>query len=250
MTTMIRAFEAARINEIINDPNVHPFIAERGTGPLDMAPLLEDRRNVLLMEERQRGGILFHWLDGGLYEAHTSFLPQARGPTALNFARDAISWMMTHTDCIELVTKVPVFNGAAVAFAVAAGMISDFERPDAWNGPDGVCYVRYYSLSYQGWMAHAPGNGECGSSLHKILERAGSHVDHGIDLAHECHVGASILTAQAGQLDKAVVFYNRWARRAGYAPVRIVAKDPPIIDIGNALILIGQGDVEVLKCQK
>jgi hypothetical protein len=246
---MKRVFDATRINEIINDPNVHRFVAEKGAGHLDMGPLLEDRRNILLMDDKDNGGILFHCLDAGLYEAHTSFLPQARGAGALKFAREAITWMMARTDCIELATKVPDFNQQAVMFATAAGMVFDFQRSKAWHGPDGLCAVRYYSLSYQGWAATALGNAERGRRFHDALERFGAHIEHGSDPVHDLHVGAAVETARGGQIEKAIVFYNRWAVRTGYHPVRLVAKEPPIVDIGNALVLISETDIEVLKCR-
>ena len=53
----------------------------------------------------------------------------------------------------------------------------------------------------------------------------------------------------AGQVDKAIILYNRWARFAMYAQIRLVSRDPLIIDQHDALILVQGQDFEVLKCR-
>jgi hypothetical protein len=247
-TRVRRVFDATEINPIVNHPEVFPRVAEWGSNPIDLAALIADHRNVMLMGIG--GGIFFHFLDIGLYEAHTAFLPEHHGLETLDFARDAITWMMTNTDCIELVTKVPVFNRPAMTFTLAAGLTFDFERQDAWNGPDGRCGVRYYSMSYQRWAANAAGLVDIGAKFHVKLHAECSGDEHPDDLAHDQHVGAAIAAAMGGQVDKAIVFYNRWGARAGYAPIRLASRpgEPAIINIGTALIYVGADGVEVLKC--
>jgi hypothetical protein len=54
----------------------------------------------------------------------------------------------------------------------------------------------------------------------------------------------------AGQPEKGIIVYNRWARFAGFAPMALVAKDPLIIDLGHIVVQIVDGvTIRGLKCR-
>jgi len=250
--TIRRVFDAAVINPIVNHPAVRPWVAAIPHGDIDLTDALADERNVLLMIDG--GGIFFAQLFPGIYEAHTQFLPSVRGPAAMSATREAIHWMFTRTDAMEILTKVPQHNRAADLWARASGGTLDFERADAWQTEAGLVSVRYYALRYADWVRKAAGLVEKGAWFHDHLEaektRIGSrNAVHGDDPAHDRHVGAAVEMIMAGQVIKGVSLYNRWAAFAGYVPIGVVSFDPLTIDIGEALIRITGATFEVLPCQ-
>src|SRR5882724_9813525 len=78
---VVRSFDAADINPILNDPSILPSVTIPGIEVIDAAPIVADPRNVLLMAEG--GGILFIADEPAIYEVHTNFLPKFRGRHAI-----------------------------------------------------------------------------------------------------------------------------------------------------------------------
>lgn len=240
--SLARGFDAAAINAVINDPSVFPWVAMPGTTHLDLAPLLVDRRNVLLMAGGT-GGFFFEQHEPGIYEIHSFFLPAMRGGAALAAFAEAMEWMFCRTDCMEVLTKVPVNNFAADGFAQRVGAVLEFERANAWPTDKGLVGVNYYAMRYPDWVRTAAGLEERGHWFHQRLEaekeRLGSlNPVHDEDPAHDRHAGACVAMIFGGQPDKAIILYNRWARFAGYALIGLNSRDPLVVDIGEALLQI------------
>ena len=247
-----REFDATRINTVVNDPSVHPWVCLPGQGVLDLSPVVGDPRNVLLMADR--GGLLFVQHEPGVYEVHTQFVKEVRGRAVVEATRAAVHWMFTKTDCMEVLTKVPQGNVAAEALTRLVGGVLDFERSNAWPSDKGQRAVKFYGLRYADWVRSARALEERGHWFHERLEsekaRLGSAaVIHDDDPAHDRHVGAAVEMILSGQVAKAIVLYNRWARFAGYAELRVVSASPVIIDIQEALIAVNGDNFEVIKCQ-
>lgn len=248
-----RSFDATAINAAINHPDVFPWVSVPGMDSIDMTPLVADRRNVLLMGET--GGIFFHWQEPGIYIAHTNFLPgESRGRQALADTRDAIFWMFTAHDGMELLTFVPKPNRVAAMWARAVGAELDFERDAAWPTADGLVPVRYYALRFDRWVRQEkrlPARGEWFHVKLEVEKRRFGVTDplHPHDPEHDRRVGTAVEMIFAGQVDKAIILYNRWARFAGYAQVRLISREPLIIDQQDALILVNGQDFEVLRCR-
>jgi hypothetical protein len=78
---MIRTFDAALVNDFLNDPAIRPTVG--GEGVLDASVLLADRRNVCLLSEA--GGALFAWRGPGVFEGHSFF--RCRGREAISLGR-------------------------------------------------------------------------------------------------------------------------------------------------------------------
>ena len=244
-----REYTADNINAVINHPAVHPWVAVAGQGELDLSGLVEDGSNVLLMADR--GGFMFHRLEPAVYEVHTQFLPEGRGRHALKAARAALHHMFTGTDCMEVLTKCPVNNPATAWMARHLGFTLEFTRPAAWPHEDGLVDVDYYALRYPEWVKSAPGLDERGHWFHDRLHAEKARLglespDHPEDAAHDRHVGACVEMLLAGQPDKALILYNRWARFAGYATLDLASRAPLVIDIRDGLLLINDTDFEVL----
>lgn len=246
-----RHVNATLLNAVVNDASVRPWVGP-GTHELDLSPVVADAANVLLMDEH--GGCLFERVGAGTYEVHTQFLPEGRGPAALQAVRDALHWMFTQTDAIEIQTKVPVNNIPALALVKAIGGELHFYRDRVWETAEGLIGVNHYVQTIDAWAGKADTAKAAGEWFHGKLEAAkaqsasGSPV-HDDDEAHDRYVGATVEMILAGQIDKGLWFYNRWARFAGYAAVAQIADSPPVIDIQDAILAIRPNDFEVLLCR-
>jgi len=249
---VVRSFDAKEANRIINDPAILSKIAPSDIDQIDLTEVIANPRNVLLEVE---GGILLFGADieGGRYELHTTFLPDYGGVHALTVSREAYRWMFTHTECMEIVTRVPAVNRAAALMARKIGFIPQFSRHDVWKTLDGYCDVKFYSLSYETWLGMAKDELiESGRRFHRELDAQRAAMGHGEphhpdEDCHDHYVGARCETIYSGQPAKAVVLYNRWARWSGYGQIALISQSPLVIDIGDAVLLIQNGDFKILR---
>ena len=247
-----RSFDAKEANRIINDPSVFPQATPHGLNSIDVTEIISNPRNVLLMAEG--GALLFGAdIDSCIYELHTSFLPDFRGMNALAVSRDAYRWMFTHTDCLQIWTRVPVFNRAAALMARKIGFVPQFTRHNAWQTADGPCDVRFYLLDYHHWL-HLAADGlmASGRRFHRQLDeqRAAMGNDdphHPDEDSHDLYVGVCLETVYGGQPEKAIILYNRWARLSGYGQISLVATNPLVVDIGDAVLLIEDQSFQILR---
>lgn len=248
--SVVREFSAERINAVVNHPGVRPWVG--GSGPLDLSQVVADPRNVLLMGEG--GGLLFIRLADGLYEVHTQFLPEARGPSALAAVLDGLRYMFTRTDCIEVATKVPDGNVGASALIRSIHGTFQFHRPAAFQTATGLVGVKYYSMTLAEWVRNTDSLEAVGEWFHQRLAdakaKAGASLPiHDDDDAHDRYVGAVCEMIIGGQIAKGLEFYRRWAVFAGYVPAQLIAVSPPIIDIGDAILAVRERDFDVLLCR-
>ena len=249
-----RSFDPGDINPIVNDPAVHPVVMLPGDGAVDLSGVIADHRNVLISVAG--GAILFlHDAEPGRYEVHTAFLPEFRGRYAIDASRLAYRAMFTGTDCFTILTRIPVFNRPAALAARHVGFVPLFERRDAWPRPDGTaCALRFYQLTYDDWLrtdaAHLEQSGHA-FHVHFEAERARHGItgprNHPDDVCHDVAAGACIETIYAGQPEKAIMIYNRWARFSGYQQISLIARSPLVIDIGEALLMLGDRSFKVIK---
>lgn len=249
-----RSFEASEINPILNDPGVFEAIKLPGIaiGEMDVSAIVGNPSNVLLMA--QGGGIIFSQAEPGIYDVHTSFLESHRGRHAISASREAYRWMFTHTDCMILQTKVPSFNRAAENFCRMVGATCQFTRKKAWPVEPEPADMSYWSLKYEDWVRGAPLLVAAGRAFHARLDEEFArhralHENHPDEECHDRYVGTCVETIYAGQPEKAVVLYNRWARFAGYGLIAMVSRSPLLIDIGNALLMVENDNFKVIQCR-
>ena len=191
---MRRDFDAVRINRVVNHPEVKRWISQTND-VIDLTPMVTNPRNILLMSDG--GGTLFVNHAPALYELHTQFLPDGRR-LAFRFVREALRWMFLRSDAMELMTRVPIVNEAAVRFTEAFGPIMQHEGPG--NGPFGPCAVRIYRMTWWDWLKTVkwpPVEG----------------------FPDDANALAALACIAEGGIDKGVVLFNRWASVAGYAPI-------------------------------
>lgn len=246
-----RSFDVARFNELANHDAIRPWIG--GKGVLDLAPMVMEPTNVCLLNEH--GGFLCHRLDVGLYEVHSMMLPEGRGENTIECVREGFRYMFCATDCVEIITKCPDGNGAALGIARAAGFQEIFRRERAWdNGGLEAVGISYQSISFARWRNRDLELTKWGKWFHDKLEAAkleqGSELPiHDDDEAHDRAVGASVLMAMSGNPRKAVATYNRWAVFAGYAPIFLASEAPVLIDVVDAVVAPKGADMEVVLCR-
>jgi hypothetical protein len=252
-----REFNPVPVNRILNDPDVFPLIAVPGLEKFDITPQIRDPANYFLCVE---GGCIVFMPDlpgSGLYEVHTNFLPAHRGRYAVRASLEAYRWMFTRTDCMMLQTRVPAFNVAASRFCGVIGATLWFERKSAWTTSEGHAYdLKFYTLSYMDWTRkHPEPLIASGRRFHDRLtferERLG-HPEpevHPDEECHDLHVGACAEMIYGGQPEKAVQVYNRWARFAGYGQIALLQRNPLVIDIGDCVLLVADGNFRVITCR-
>jgi len=243
-----RTLDGGLLNRCANDPAVRPFIGNIAAGELDLSGFLDVPFNVALVFEH--GAFAFEQHEHGRYEVHTFILPAGRGAGVVPASLAAARWMFTHTDAIEILTKVPETNKPADIMCRRAGFAPVFRRESAWE--DGSA-ITFFALTLDAWRERDDETLAMGRAFHEALERAkaavGSHLPtHADDAAHDRAVGASLLMARAGNARKAVHLYNRWARFAGYAPGALLNDAPATFDVGDAIVAFTP-ELEILKCR-
>jgi hypothetical protein len=218
-------------------------------GKIDVSGLIADQRNVLLMAEG--GGIIFAWHEPGIYEVHTNFLKSHRGRNAVRASLAAYRWMFTHTDCMMLLTRVPAFNKAAHSFCLMVGAVRNFDREKIWPTDDGLVDVAYWSLHFDTWVHQTDPLVESGHAFHVKCEQEYARLGkvfpgHPEDEFHDRMAGACCEMIYGGQPDKGIILYNRYARFAGYPGVSLIARDPLVIDTGDAVLQVMDHDFKAI----
>ena len=236
-----RHFTADSLNVVANHPSVYDWVRGQHSGYLDLTSITANPNNYVLMGEY--GGVVFTQHQPGLYEAHTQVLPAGRGEWTVRMVEDALHYMFTRTDAVEIVTRVPKGNFAARALVKAIHGSLEFRMEKGWVIRDEVVFADVYALRIQDWTKHAKRLVAKGQLFHERLEveykRLGrDEPSHPEDLVHDRYVGLAAEMLGNGQAIKGVIFYNRWASIAGYVPIRIVTEHPLVIDIQDALIMV------------
>lgn len=240
--------DATRINRFVNDPSVFPLVKGSHVGPFDLSVVAKNPDHVVLVGEH--GGVTFIKHQLGIYEAHTAVLPEGRGEWTIELGRSALHWMFSHTDAFEILTKCPKGNLAAVAGARAIGGKFDFTTRPIWPTDDGLVPVDVYSMRIQEWVRTAPSLVELGHEFHERLAeqfkaRGRAAEIHADDEVHDRYVGAAVAMIVAGQIQKGVWFYNRWAVMAAYMPIAVLSVTPFIINIGSTVLKVTGDQFEV-----
>ena len=245
-----RSLNPAPFNAIANHPDVRPWLG--GEGPLDLGAIVANPAKVPFLHEQ--GGFICHKIGDGRYEVHSLFLPEGRGGEAVACMREGMVFMFCATDCVELVTKCPDGNGAALGIARVGGFQEQFRRERCWAFQGDMVGVSHQALSLQRWITRSNECLDRGRWFHEKLEAAKIAKDsnrpiHEDDEAHDRAVGASVLMALAQNPRKAVWAYNRWAVFAGYAPITLLSEAPPVIDVVDAVVAPRGEDMEVMLCR-
>lgn len=243
---MKRSFDPAPFNRLFNDPSIRPWMG-RGAEDIDLKATVRHADNVCLLTGIEDGGYLVVKAQPGLYVAHTMALPSARGRPMLELMRDGFAHIFTATDAVEITSFVPDGNQPATRWAETAGFRPTFRREAFFDLGGDLVGGQFYSLAYADWvLSHKPNYAE-GERFHDLLHAAGEIVAHPDDLVHDAFVGATILGIKAGNTQKAVNLFNRWASVAMYQPAIVVSEHPVIVETGDAILGVIDGEMVVLE---
>ena len=244
-----RQTDATLINRFVNDPSIYPHVRGTHVGLFDLSQVVARAEHVVLCGEH--GGVIFIKHAGGYYEAHTAVLPEGRGKWTIRLGHAVLRWMFSRTDAAEIVTKCPHGNLAAVAGARAIGARHEWTTRPIWQADEGMVPVDIYAVTIGEWMARQGRVFEAsGRRFHEWLEVEGMHVEHGIDSVHDAYVGAAVEMIEAGQINKGIGFYNRWAAVSDYRPLRAICWEPPTLDIGTANLVFEKQQWRAVPCQR
>lgn len=242
---LTRTTDAEQINAILNHPAVRPDVAEPKDGALDIAERAAQPGNVCLVGEH--GAFVVLRYDAGIYEVHTAILPSGRGEWAKAFAEEGAKFMFTHTDCVDLLTRVPQGHIAAKALTEMNGFRHQFTTPadTLFRGRLVPCHVYYLTL--QEWATRAPGMEQIGASFHAWLTAQvgdGHGEPHEDDPAHNRVVGVALSMVQGGQAVKGVMWYNRCSIAARHPMIRLLSIAPVQIRFDAGILSMTEHGLE------
>lgn len=245
-----RAVDAKFINEVLNHPAVRPHVHAPAGIRLDMTQVVSNPNHVVLTGEH--GGMIFIQHVKGVYEIHTQVLPDGRGAWALQMAQECVDWLFSKTNAIEVFTRVPEGNVAAMALTRACGA-----KPEetVWQELSGVMSkVTIFSGRIQDWIRIAPQLPARGQLFHVKLAEKYKAMNlnlavHDEDPWHDRHVGAAVGMFLGGQPVKGMMVFNRYAAMSMAPPMKILSLDPLVVDITDCRLEIIGDDFEVITCQ-
>ena len=157
-------------------------------------------------------------------------------------AKAALRCMFTQTDCVWVQIRATYSD----LITVTCWAVREFVLP-----VDGV-ETTFFSIRYDDWVRHAPDIDASGGAFRERL--ASELAQHGREFPWvanhwtDRHLGAFAEMLHHGQVDKAVVLYNRFARFAGLNQFSLVSHDPLLIDIAGAVLHFENGDFRVIRC--
>lgn len=247
-----RTFNApADIDWILNDPSVFPALAVPGIDKFELSGLLSDGRNVAFGCEG--GCLIFAYLEPGIYETHIGFLAGYRGAYAKKAFMDATRLMFMTTSALTLLIRIPDTNRAARMFYANAGAKQEFHREAAWPTAEGPIGQSFWAIRYDNWILSNLEMVACGEffvhQLNDARERSG-HAPETFEPCSHRYLGAFMLMACAGQLDKAVILFNRFAGFAKLPMFALVSHTPAVVDTGETLIQFAENEFKVLLCKQ
>jgi hypothetical protein len=87
-----RHFDALRLNELANHPDIRPTCGGDGKSPLDLTDFVADRKNHAVVWDR--GAFMFQWSAPQTYEVHIMVEPEGRGRNAYRMALAGIAYIV------------------------------------------------------------------------------------------------------------------------------------------------------------
>lgn len=248
MIAIERHRTAERINAVLNDPYVRPWVADESEGPLDIERQVSNEKNILLMGEH--GGCMFFNLLPGIYEVHTQVARAGRGAWTRQLTEACALWMFTRSDAYEIMTRIPEGHIGARAAALAQGMRHEFTRDNECQFRGKLGDVHIHSFRVQDWLPTAPDLADIGAWFHDRLHAEARRLGiadqpHGDDDNHNRYVGAAYEMAVNGQIGKALTIYNRWALASRHPTIAVVSAEPLVVKFDIGYLHFERGDIRV-----
>ena len=236
-----RHFDAEALNRTVNDPSVYPWVRGGTTGRLDLGVVAANPANVLLVGEH--GSMLYTPMAPGLWELHTQVVRAGRGAWALGLATACLEWMFTRTDAMEILTRVPKGNIAALAGARVLGMQHAWTAERGWVLRDIPVPAGIWTLTLQSWLA-GPLAGGLDADARRFVDVVAAADDPPPEDAIR-PLGFLLATIRGRQVGKGCVMLNRWAAIAGFAPAFVANAEPLVVSVGGVPLRFSDEGVPV-----
>jgi hypothetical protein len=147
--------------------------------------------------------------------------------------------MFTHTDCVDLITRVPQGHIAAKALTEMNGFRHEFTTPPDTLFRERLVPCHIYCLTIHEWAKRVEGMEGLGAAFHEWLTaQVGEGAPHEPDEAHNRVVGVALAMAQSGQVAKGVVWYNRCSLAARHPTIGLLGLDPPQIRFDAGVLTV------------
>jgi len=144
--------DAGWFNSIVNHPSIYPYVCgELYPNSLDLSSLLESP-DCFIHRDGDFGGFFFHKVAPGVYEVHTQFLPEGRGPRTVALAKASAEKLFKEVPgSVAITTKVPITNRVARKLAIATGFKFS-HREGTWLINGKQVPVDHFILSKINWV--------------------------------------------------------------------------------------------------
>lgn len=241
------ARDANFLNRVLNDPKVRPFIPGFGDEEIDLSNRMGEGNFLPLVGEH--GCFLCFRIFQGLYEVHTAVLPQGRGDWTRRFADAGKRFMFTGTDAVEIMTRVPEGHEAAERLTHDVGFVHRFATPRETEFCGEMVSCAVSSITIQDWAADEQIHyAKKGAVFHEWLNRQIAGTPHEPDPDHNAVVGVCLDMVAAGQIEKAIFWYSRWAVPARHPPITLVGLNPPQIRFDAGVLTMRDGELRLDPC--
>lgn len=234
-----RTMDATYINALANHPDVRPALV-CGDGRLDFQPVLDEPSSVAWRCEA--GAWMAIRFSADLYELQCILRPDASDEERSQLIVDAARYLFVNTEALEVTMRVPVQDMSLATLARRNGFHERFTRQNACE----LGALAFYRLSIESWALHTPEVCNLGRWFHQSLPKSSAHAP---DLPHDAMTGVAVLLSRAGQPEKALAVYNRFAMTSGFLPIRLLTTHPPVFDVHDAIIEVRGAALEVLRCR-
>ena len=139
-----RSTDAELHNRILNDPDITGHF---GWATKDLSPLFNEPGAYTLLDNGKDAACVFEWSAPGVWQAHTYFLPTARGKRGIETGKAFIA-LMFEDGARMLWGQTPVANRQARMFNRLIGAVADgVER-----NPNMGCDVEYFIVERDAWL--------------------------------------------------------------------------------------------------
>ena len=198
------------------------------------------------------GCLVFACQEPGIYEVHIAFLPEYRGSYAKQAFLIASRLMFMTTPAITLLIRIPDNNPAGRFFYAGMGAKQEFRREAIWPTHDGHIGQSYWTIRYDDWILSNEEMLACGAMfIDQLSDFSGQlgHAGEEFDPCAQRYLGAFMLMGCAGQVDKAVILFNRFAGFANLGRFILISREPSVVDTGATLLQFVDNDFKVLLCR-
>ncbi len=220
-----------------------------GDGPLDFTEPAGNTRNYLFANHQ--GGFFVHNIFGTKYEVHSVFNPDRHGAKEIiTLMLSAQDFMFSMTDCTELLTKVPDRNLGA-RWLAHRGHFERYGEMENWK-PGQKAELMAFPLDRWALLCstHARLAGDFIAQLQRsrVWDDPPPFTDNR-DGAHELMLGAMWHLMGVGNVAKGVDLYNSYTLPRGRRPANIISGQPPVVDIGYAIVGLEEDGTKVMLCR-